>query len=265
MQSILISAALMIVVIAPTPLLALQEPASDSTYTTYTRGEFTVEYRAGHVPIEGVRLVADRVEAALEIVRAYLAQSDAYQGPPYDTPLGVVIDPERFAPYQFGSNIAVPEARVLNLVGNVPDARIDIGVFHEIAHVLAASYRRPEGDRFYDDGIAVYLQHRFGPTPNYPDFGEDLYIATARLAARHGGLIPLAITEETRGSAETPVARQLAYLQEGAFTQFLIERYGLDTYFRIYHGASLEDATGKSLARLEAEWTTMINAAPVWN
>ncbi len=265
MRRTLISVALTLVSIAPMPLPAQQPTPPAERYRTLELGEFTVDYRPDHVPIEGVRLVAHRVEAALGIVRTYLAQSTAYQGPPYDTPLRVVLDPERFSPYQFGSNIALPEARVLNLVNEVEDARIDLGIIHEIVHVLAASYAREDQDRFYDDGIAVYLQHRFGSTPNYPDFGEDLYVATARMAERHGGLIPLAITEETRGSAETPVPRQLAYLQEGAFTQFLIERYGLDTYFRIFHGLPLEEATGASLSQLEAEWTVLIDAAPIWD
>lgn len=257
-------AAIAIAFLVPASLSAQDEESSDEEYSTYAHGEFTVHYRAEHVPIEGVRLVAERVEASLEIVRAFLAQSDEYEGPPYETALGVVIDPDQFSPYQFGSNIALPEARVLNIVREVEDARVDIGIIHELTHVLAASYNRENRDRFYDDGIAVYLQHRFGPTPNYPDFGEDLYIATARAAEINGGLIPLAITEETRGSSETRIGRQLAYLQEGAFTQFLIEGYGLDTYFRIYHGVTLEDATGKSLAQLEAEWTAMIEAAPIW-
>lgn len=260
MKPRLIAATVVAAFLAPGTLLAQQE----SAYTTYTHGEFTVDYRADHVPIEAVRLVAERVEAALAIVRAYLAQSDAYEGPPHDTPLQVIIDPERFAPYQFRSSISVPEPRVLNLVNDEGGARTDIGIVHEITHVLAASYYRQNRDRFYDDGLAVYLQHRFGPSPNYPDFGEDLYIATARAAEAHGGLIPLAITEETRGSAETRIARQLAYLQEGAFTQFLIERFGLDAYFSIYHGTPVEEATGSSMGELEAEWTTMINTAPVW-
>lgn len=264
MKSIHICVALAAASIAPASVFAQQEQAADEMYTTYTHGEFTVDYRADHVPLEGVRLVADRVERSLRIIRAFLALSDTYEGPPYDTPLRVVIDPEQFSPYQFGSNIALPEARVLNIVNEVEGARVDIGIIHELAHVLAASYNRSNRDRFYDDGIAVYLQHRFGPTPNYPNFGEDLYIATARAAEIHGGLIPLAITEETRGSAETRIGRQLAYLQEGAFTQFLIERYGLDAYFRIYHGNPLENVTGKSLADLEVEWTVVIESAPVW-
>ena len=55
-------------------------------------------------------LVADQVEAGLRIVRADLAQAETYEGPPCDTPLVVIIGPERFVPYQSRPTIRLPEA-----------------------------------------------------------------------------------------------------------------------------------------------------------
>ncbi len=167
-------------------------------------------------------------------------------------------------PYQFRSTVRLPEERVLNILNGDTDKRTDLGVIHEITHVLAASFNRKNHDRFFDDGLAVYLQHRFGWSPNYPDFGQDLYIAVAKAAVKHGGLIPLEITEKTRGESKTQIGRKLAYLQEGAFTQFLIERYGLNAYFRIYHGTPTNDAVHKSMEELEADWTKLIRSMPPW-
>ncbi len=239
---------------------ALNEPSSASG--EIVRDEFSVEY-GENVPVAAAELVADRVEAALKVVRAYLGQAPSYSGPPYDWPMKVVIDPDRFAPYQLRNEIYLPEARVLNLFDGVEGARIDLGIVHEVTHVLASSYARKNRDRFYDDGLAVYLQHRFGFSPNYPDFGQDLYVAVAKSAREYGDLVPLAQAEAVRANRENSLGRKLAYLQEGAFTQFLIENYGLDDYIAIYQGADPKDVTGSTFAELEAAWAEIIHATPV--
>lgn len=225
------------------------------------RDDFSVQY-GEDVPEAAAVMVADRVEAALKVVRAYLDQAPSFSGPPYSWPMKVVIDPDRFSPYQNGNAIFLPEARVLNLFNGVEGARIDLGIVHEVTHVMAASYAREDRDRFYDDGLAVYLQHRFGSTPNYPDFGRDLYVAVAELASEYGGLVPLLEAEAVRGDRQNRIGRQLAYLQEGAFTQFLIENYGIDDYMRIYQGADPKDITGSTFEELESGWAKLIGAAP---
>lgn len=226
---------------------------------TLARGEITVRYQEV-VPLEAVEMVAARAEAGFAIVRAFLAQAPTYAGEPYTEAIEIIIDPDQFAPYQSRATIRLPQTRVLNIHNGNTEERTDIGMIHEVTHVLAASFNRSNRDRFYDDGLAVYLQHRFGVEPNYPNFGEDLYVATVKVAADHGGFIPLAETEATRHASETRTSRRLAYLQEGAFTQFLIENYGLNAYFRIYHGEDLEAVTNKSLNELESDWLTVLTA-----
>lgn len=224
-------------------------------------GEITVHY-GEPVTLEAAQMVAERAEAGFTIVRAFLAQAQTYSGEPYSEPIEIFIDPDRFAPYQRGATISLPQSRVLNIYNKNTEDRTDIGLVHEITHVLAASFNRSNRDRFYDDGLAVYLQHRFGVEPNYPNFGQDLYTATVKIAARHEGFIPLSETEATRRASETRTGRQLAYLQEGAFTQFLIENYGLNAYFRIYQGENLKRVTGKSLNVLETDWLKVLKAIP---
>jgi len=229
-------------------------PACDNQVA---HSDFTVCF-SDAVSEDAALWVAHRVDALRALVQAYLQDADTYAGAPYDTPLIVYIDPDRFSPYQLGSAIHLPEARVLNAVENRPDSRQDLGIVHELTHVFAASAFRDNRDRFYDDGLAVFLQHRFGDKPNYPDFGEDLYVATARAMRAHGALIPLSEAEAVRGSGQDRTARRLAYLQEGAFTQYLIERFGLNAYFRIYQGAAVQGVTGVSLAQIEQDWRGLI-------
>ena len=66
----------------------------------------------------------------------------------------------------------------------------------------------------------MFLQHRFGGVAEYPNFDVDLYRQTANLVRKHGQLIPLAKAEDARHESKTRVERQLAYVQEGALTQF---------------------------------------------
>jgi hypothetical protein len=225
------------------------------------RKDFSVEFRTT-VPIEAAERVADRVAAAIELVSAYLTQAATYEGPPYEFPIEVLIDPTR-GPYQSQNRIHVPEQRVLHLFHDRTDQRTDLGIVHEITHVLAASAGRARRDRFYDDGLAVFLEHRFGQNSGYPNFGLDLYVAYRMQEEAHGQPVPLEKSEEVRNASRTGTGRRLAYIQEGAFTQFLIERYGLDAYFRIYHGQAPEEATGHPMAALEAQWRDLMASVTV--
>ena len=225
---------------------------------TITREGFTVLYDKT-VPLEATEMVASRAEKGFAIVGAYLAQAKSYAGKPYSEPIKIIIDPKNDGPFQRGATIKIPQTRVLNIHKGNTEGRTDIGLIHEITHVLAASFNRSNRDRFYDDGLAVYLQHRFGLS-NYPNFTQDLYLSTVEVAAKHGSFIPLVETEATRRANESRTGRQLAYLQEGAFTQFLIENYGLNAYFRIYHGEDLKIVTGKSMDELESDWLKVLTA-----
>ncbi len=131
-----------------------------------------------------------------------------------------------------------------------------LSLVHEITHVVAASAYRP--DRFYDDGLAVYLQSRFGTASSFPDFGRDLHRETAALGKEVGSSLPLAEADRTRRWTDSQELRRLAYLQQGSFTRFLIERDGIELYLRVYRGESLAEAYGQDLATLEAEWRALL-------
>ena len=93
---------------------ALTEPSSANGKIVHD--DFSVEY-GENVPEAAAELVADRVEAALKLVRAYLAQAPSYSGSPYDWPMKVVIDPDRFGPYQLRNEIYLPEAHGVFAIG----------------------------------------------------------------------------------------------------------------------------------------------------
>jgi hypothetical protein len=56
----------------------------------------------------------------------------------------------------------------------------------------------------------------------------------------------------------TVVNEQGAYLLAGSFVGFLVERYGLDEFRKLYGEGSYEAAYGKPLGVLEKEWRSAI-------
>ncbi len=208
-------------------------------------GPFEVIYRdVDRRSVEQV--VVPRAHRALEDITGFL-------GLEYDGTILIDLSDRHSVPNQYRNVVNVPAGR---LAAEDEGSGYGISLVHEITHVVAASAYRP--DRFYDDGLAVYLQSRFGTASSYPDFGRDLHRETADLAAEAGGFLPLAETERTRRSTDSRQLRRLAYLQEGSFTRFLIERDGVEPYLRAYRGERLAEVYGKDLAALETEWRALL-------
>jgi hypothetical protein len=209
-------------------------------------GPFEIIYRdADREVVEQV--VVPRVHQALADVTDFL-------GLDYDGTIVIDVSDRHRIPNQHRNVVNVPADR---LAPEGDEGGYGISVVHEITHVVAESAYRP--DRFYDDGLAVYLQTKFGTASSYPDFGRDLHQETVATAAAEGGFLPLAEAEHTRRAARSGEARRLAYLQEGSFTRFLIERDGVKKYLRVYFGESLGEVYGKDLATLEKEWRSFLS------
>ena len=192
---------------------------------------FTVIHMSS-LPAAGVDEVTAQVDRAIKQVSGWLAQAESFQSPLQADRIRVLIDPDSHTPTQQRSTIFVPEGRVREALADGGLSTGDFGIVHEITHVLAASAYRKDRNRFYDDGLAVYLQQKFGPQINYPSLGPDLHVSTAALAAEAGGLLPLGECDQARRVTDDSRKRRLAYLQLGSFTQFLIENLGVDAYFR---------------------------------
>lgn len=262
------------------PFLLLCLFSSCTLAASYNTEHFSIEFD-DNVPVTVVEQLAVNVHKDRKRVLAYLDQSVEYKGTPIKEHLIVYISKTRRTPFQDWNTIHIPEDIVLQAFAGNDSAGNDSGsnsnsynqhkstqagmaIIHELTHVYAVSaYRKQkkngDEDRFYDDGLAVFLQHRFGSDAQYPDFGKDLYPKVAEVSLEFGGLIPLAKAEEVRHSAKTGLGRQLAYLQEGAFTQFLIENYGLAAYLKIYQGANIKAITGKNFEQLEKHWSALID------
>ena len=134
-----------------------------------------------------------------------------------------------------------------------------------VAQVVAPSGQRPEERaRFLTDGLGVYLQWKFGgkaPTPwpadVYPNMGEDIHPATAKLAAQIGFLSLDDAVRELNDRRLTR-ARQLGWLEAASLVECLIETGPLASFEKWYDGAPFKAAYGIDLTVAEANWKTYI-------
>jgi len=121
-------------------------------------------------------------------------------------------------------------------------------LLHEIVHIYA-----PHNNRFLAEGLAVYLHATLAGNPAFPNFGEDL----RRLAVR--GLSGVA-SLDALNSVRTPrplgtvMDERTAYVLAGSFVGFLIERYAVALFRRVYETEDYDTVYGKSFGALEREW-----------
>jgi len=144
--------------------------------------------------------------------------------------------------------------------------KITAAIMHELAHTYF-----PNGNRFVDEGFAVYLQNKIGSNPAFPDFQQDLHDLMVKLACKIdsdinsnpnptplGGLANISVVALERVATPAPLELQLtsnisvggphgiaagvqpgkpAYVGlvvAGSFVRFLIDSFGLDTFHELY-------------------------------
>lgn len=241
-------------------LFTLSFPAgSEPAVETLTRDDVEILYAA---PVTQAMAadVAARVLLSKRRVLAYLRQSEVYPDDRADIKIRVLIDPEASTPSQMRASIFLPQERVLAFFDARSPADVSLAITHEVTHVLAVSANRANRNRFLDDGLAVFLQAELDELPAYPNFHHGLHIATANGQLERGDLLAFEDTEATRRRPSGSLDLKMAYLQQGSFTQFLLESYGLDAYLRHYYGQPAEAAFGQSLVALDAKWRAFIES-----
>jgi hypothetical protein len=121
-------------------------------------------------------------------------------------------------------------------------------LLHEIVHIYA-----PHHNRFLAEGLAVYLQATLAGNPAFPNFGKDL----RRLAAQSlAGVASLEALHRVRTPRPlgTVMEEKTAYILAGSFVGFVIERYGVALFRRLYETENYETVYGQSFGALEAAW-----------
>lgn len=125
---------------------------------------------------------------------------------------------------------------------------------HEITHALSQTFV-PEGgetNALLSEGLATWTTGgHYGPDPIHE-------IATA--LARSRAYVPLArlVTDFRAAQHET------AYIEAASFVGWLIERWGMETFKRLYGNAAVPHIVlGRTYADLEREWLRWLSGRPV--
>ena len=135
----------------------------------------------------------------------------------------------------------------------MPLSRVNSGaLLHEIVHNYA-----PNNNRFFQEGLAVYLQDKIGGNPAFPIFGENLHVLARDGLSTVTSLRSLNSVRFPRRLG-TVMHERTAYILAGSFVGFLIEKYGLPKFKNLYETESYDRVYGKSLEILEREWRSSI-------
>jgi hypothetical protein len=125
-------------------------------------------------------------------------------------------------------------------------------LLHEIVHIYA-----PNDNRFLAEGLAVYLHQRLAGNRAFPNFGKPLNVeARGRLA--HIESLENLNGVRTPRPLGTVLSEESSYILAGSFVGFLIEKYGLPEFRKLYETGTYEGVYEKSLGALEKEWRSAL-------
>lgn len=143
----------------------------------------------------------------------------------------------------------------------------DAVLYHEIAHVLLPSH-----NRFLAEGIAIHCQSKFSESREWP-----FDIENSALTLSNKNLIPLfKLANETdenlvyfhHENLNSPENR-MAYLLAGYFIGYIISKYGVETFGKIYElckkdgknlFAKLKSVINLDAEKIEREWLFTLGA-----
>lgn len=125
-------------------------------------------------------------------------------------------------------------------------------LLHEIVHIYA-----PNDNRFLAEGLAVYLHQRLAGNRAFPNFGKPLN-AEARGRLAHIESLENLNSVRTPRPLGTVLSEESSYILAGSFVGFLIEKYGLPEFRKLYETGTYEAVYGKSLGALEKEWRSAL-------
>ena len=119
-------------------------------------------------------------------------------------------------------------------------------IAHELTHILMGD----SPSRLLMEGLAVYNQDSYG------DFDFPILYSTSDLATlgqiRRGSFMPL--DNLNKGIGFQGESRRLAYVESGSFAGYLISRFGLPKYEKVYYSIDFQQVYRTSLGELERAW-----------
>lgn len=208
---------------------------------------------------EGIRILSDDLSA--REAQAYCAYAvlerqkvERFWGETWKEPIRIHVDRS----YKY-SKALVPAYRGNRGFMEMPLRRVranESSLLHEIVHIYA-----PNENRFLAEGLAVHLHHKLAGNRAFPNFGRSLDAEARGRLSQVESLERLNAVRTPRPLG-TELEESSAYVLAGSFVGFLIEKYGLPEFRKLYEGGTYESAYGKPLEALEKEWRRLLQNAP---
>jgi len=141
---------------------------------------------------------------------------------------------------------------------HMTDDRVDDSVFkHELTHALMSAYGRGVFGTPYNmgvvEGIAEAVEQDFFRGLEFQE-----YFAAA---VKAGAIAPASKTMSTAGFGSSSMWK--SYEMAGAFTGFLINKYGQEKYTEYYASPNPEKVYGKTISELNDEWIEWLSGMEV--
>ena len=141
-------------------------------------------------------------------------------------------------------------------------------IIHELTHVLAG-YNYLTG-HWTQEGFASYMQDVYGQDRSFPTYKRSH--ALAKVIIKQKNMLPMLEVMKDRRRRKyfgigTKWERWLAYVQSTSFCRYLIEKYGMDKFLKIYNLAfetmDFPEIYGKNSLELVSEWEAYISQLDV--
>jgi hypothetical protein len=126
---------------------------------------------------------------------------------------------------------------------------------HEMTHLLT-----PQHSDWVFEGLAVYLNDRWGGEGGFPNFGKDVDPLARYYLDRADILVHIGDETyyPTRADLRTSVGEGF-YILSGSFVKYLVEKTGIEKFMQIYNAPNMQEglktATQKTLEEWKTEWT----------
>ena len=134
---------------------------------------------------------------------------------------------------------------------------------HEMVHVLAREFGMPVARASPAIGLVEGLAVALEPPDGLPDAAA-LVRAGLELPEGQGGVSdPAAAVQSTMSPRFWGAPAGVAYTVNGAFSQWLLDRFGAEPFQRAYRTGRFEPAFGRSLADLSRQWAAEVAATPL--
>ena len=209
---------------------------------------FTLHYQPDSLPAQQLDTVVTMVETALTHIESTLhvnleGSFDAYAAGSLFAPPNLALRGRSFS----------SQRRFFFLYdGTGTPADRQYIVTHELTHLMTWNTMGRPASVMLHEGVAVYVGMELAENGGY------IPIEVFCAAYHQVGRLPsLSISPSFQGHI-----RDLdTYYAAGCFVQYLIEKYGVESFAEVYHTGDYYGVYGRSLADLEAEWKATVESS----